>query len=255
MRLFIALALLLQDSLVEDFRSDDVSVRDAASRWLRALGRDGVPRIREALARETDPEARARLSDLLTALCPVRAELTVRNPRLKVGERPDWSVRIVNEKDVAIVLARTLRGSGSYARYPLIDMEVEEPDGMIRSGRDCLYDWMGMIRELEADLFVDVPSKGVFRPIEAGREKVLWFDRWVPERPGRHRLRFVYDTSPRRFGAWAEHSPPELQSQLPGRRLWARCQVQDPSPEVAARFRLLHHERLVSPWVDLEVGP
>lgn len=255
MRLLLAAALFLQDPAFDDLRSDDVAVRDAASKRLRALGREGVPPIREALARETDPEARARLSDLLTALCPVRAELTVRNPRLKVGERPDWSVRIVNERDAQIVLARTLPGSGSYARYPLIDIELEEPDGTMRSGRDYLYDRAGMIREVGTDLFVDIPPKGDFHPVEPGRERVCWFEKWTPKRPGDYRLRFVYDTSPRRWGAWAEFMPPELAAQLPERCDWGRCQVQDPSPEVAARFRLLHHERIVSPWVELEVAP
>lgn len=255
MRLVLAAALLLQDSAIDPLRSDDVAVRDAASRRLQSFGRDGVPRLREALARETDPEARARLSDLLTTLCSVHAELTVRNPRLKVKERVDWSARIVNEKDVPVVLARTTRGSGRYARYPLIDIELEGPDGTIRSGRDFQHDWTGRIESMEVERFVDVPANGVFRPIEPDREEPLWFERWTHEKPGAYRARFIYDSLPRRWGAWAEFRPPEIQIQHQGFAEAELSSVQAPSPEVAARFRLLHHERLVSPWVEIEVRP
>lgn len=255
MRLLLAAALFLQDSVIDDLRSDDVAVRDAASRRLRTLGREAAPRLQEALACETDPEARARLSDLLNSLLQVRSELTVRNPRLKVGERLDWSARVVNEKYVPIVLARTMRGSGRYVRYPLIDIELETPERTVQSGRDFQYEWTGRTEPVEIEQFVEVAPNGSFQPIEPDRENVCWFERWAADRPGRHRVRFVYDTSPRRWGAWAEHGPPELQGQLRERCGWAARTLQDPEPEVAARFALLHHERIVSPWVELNVDP
>jgi len=116
--------------------------------------------------------------------------------------------------------------------------------------------WTGRIEEVEPDLFVDVPPGGTFSPLEPDRERVLWFDGWRPGRPGRHRIRFIYDTSPRRWGAWAEHGPPELQVHRAEERCaWSLREVQRPSPELEARFLRLHHEGIVSPWVDFEVGP
>jgi len=250
---------LAQDPLrgpLDDLRSDDVAVRDAASRRLRILGGCAAPRLREALSAETDPEARARIADLLGTLLSVRAELEVRNPRLQIGERLDWSARLVNARDVPVVLARARRGSSMYLRLPLVDVELEGPDGGLRSGRDFRYDWTGRIEEVDAGLFVEVPPGGTFSPLDPEAERVIWLDGWRPERTGRHRIRFVYDTSPRRWGAWDEHAPPELQAQLDDAEPRAILHLARwPGFDVLGRFLLLHHERLVSPWVELEVRP
>lgn len=58
------LAALLQDPLA----SDDIAVREAASRELLAQGESALPSLRERLAAASDPELRARLGDVVRGL-------------------------------------------------------------------------------------------------------------------------------------------------------------------------------------------
>jgi hypothetical protein len=240
--------------LIEALGADDVDVRERAVQALVALGERVLPEIDRAIAGENDPEVAGRLRDVRGHLRGVSAELQFERTMIRDGEGFRWKARLVNGRNAAVLLVRPLQGSTTYRQFPVVDVEVEMPDGSIISGRRFQHERTGHINPPNvADMIVLGAGESVelFPGISPTEHKVPWFDSWAPP-AGRYRARFVYDSTPENWLVWITDEPRALGGrnetlELPG------LPVSLLETERLIDFAHVHHARIVSDWVGLAV--
>ena len=229
---------LLTKKLIRDLGSDDHAVRERAHQGLAAMGRSVIPHMQEACARTQDREVQARLELLLNELLRVRATLAI-EPNVISVDVPAGvfvSVRLINGLCDPVVLAKAKYGSPVRWRYPYAAFEIIDPDGIEVPPRRWMSHYFRQTHrkgELFVSDLVEVASLESFDPFSIGGSAEMNILRWWrPDKPGKYRLRFVYDSTcktPR------DYSGVQL------------------SREARLRFERLHHNRMVSPWVVVEV--
>jgi len=118
--------------------------------------------------------------------------LAAGKPSYTVGEHPDISVYIRNNRNMPVWLVGSLDGSAAKTRYPYCWFEVYDQDGkdMIAKGSVC-----GTTAELEKEDIVRVQPLGGFNPYSSGFFPEYIIKNWKPQKPGTYRVVFNYSTN------------------------------------------------------------
>lgn len=241
------------DRLLSDLGAEEVERREEATRILLQIGKEILPILEGAAKQTNDSEVKARLRFVIGELRGVRAELTFEETKISSGERFRWSVRVRNERSLPVILVRALWSSRVHRQFPLVDIEVEKPDGGIVAGHSFQRERTGHVNPPTIEDLIEVGPGDTFDPFggkDARDIKVSWFEGWKPA-PGHYRARFVYDSTPKDWAVWIADEPKELMG--PGGREKRRASSGARDLAIPEFFHHIYHARIVSEWIDLLV--
>lgn len=221
--MLIALGLLCDFSaLIDALGSRSVEIRESATEELFRYGRLAVPSLRAALRTETDPEVLGRIELLLSNFVGVRLEIDRRTV-----ERPqslNWWISLENEGEGSVEVAMDLACGSLYFRYPVLDLELEFPNGERRRVLSEIPR-----RHEHARVWTTRLRPGAVTDVQQDELRM------EPSFPlGRYRMRAIYDSSPPEPEAWVS----------PGAEIPA---------ETRSDLLRVYHGRLTSEWVEFEV--
>ncbi len=240
------------ESLIRSLGDPDWQTREKAQNALAQRGSEVLPFLKKAYADEKDPERGERLRMLLALAAPIEAVVTFEHLTIKAGEKPTWSVRLVNRGEVPVTLSRALDGSDDSKRYPYAYFEVLD-----ERGNPVKLSWPGID---DCD-WLNAPAPGDWITVPPGEDMELYarhpgqsrgtkFECWTPEKPGTYRIRFVYDSSSEDLSDWTGHGGWDHLEAEASRNAEAAGKLRD----IKSGFRRLRHVRTISSWISLTVA-